>query len=94
MQRKIIILLAITCLVLAGALGLILMRGQSRPAPIPVDEAQENASQPYRREMDCIDRLLQRRDLSSNDVAPALARCRGRTQPDQNPVGTDAAPPL
>ena len=46
----------------------------ARPPPISVDAAQENASEPYHQEMNCIDRLLRQRDLSANDVEPALAR--------------------
>jgi hypothetical protein len=84
MQRKIIIVVAILCLLLAGALGLILLRGEPGPALISVDAADENASEPYHQEMDCIDRLLRQRDLSANDVEPALARCHGGGAQDRN----------
>jgi hypothetical protein len=85
MQRKIIIVLALLCLVLLGVLGFVLLRGQPGPPRIPVDEAQGNASEPYHQEMDCIDRLLRQRDLNANDVEPALARCQG-SSPAQNHV--------
>jgi hypothetical protein len=84
MQRKIIVALALLCLLLAGVLALILLRGQQSPPRIPVDEAQGNAAEPYHQEMDCIDRLLRQPDLSANDVEPALARCQGGAAHDRN----------
>ena len=84
MQRRIIVVVAALCLVLAGVLGFILLRGQPRPPLISVNAAEENASPPYHQEMDCIDRLLRQRNLSANDVEPALARCRGGGDQAQN----------
>ena len=77
MQRKIIFVLVILILLLAAALAYVLLRGQPASAPISIDAANEDASDPYRREMDCIDRLLQQHDLDKNQVEPAFARCRG-----------------
>jgi hypothetical protein len=84
MQRKIIVVLALLCLLLAAALGFLLLRGESRPPHISVDAADENGAQPYRQEMDCIDQLLRQSNLSANDVDPALARCRGGAARDRN----------
>jgi hypothetical protein len=84
MQRKIIIALALLCLLLAGVLGFVLLRDPSRPPRISVDETQENVSEPYHQEMDCIDRLMRQRDLSANDVDPALARCQASSAPGRN----------
>ena len=84
MQRKIIVVLALLCLILVGLLGFMLLRGEPRPPHISVDDAQENGSEPYRQEMDCIDRLLRQSNLSANDVDPALARCRGGASRDRN----------
>jgi len=85
MQRKIIVVVALLCLALAGVLGFLLLRGQPRPPRISVDDAQVNASEPYHQEMNCIDRLLRQRNLSANDVEPALARCQGSSaSQDQN----------
>ena len=75
-QRKIIVALILLCLLLAGLLGFVLLRDQPRAPRIPMNEAQENVAEPYHQEMDCIDRLLRRQDLSANEVEPALARCK------------------
>jgi hypothetical protein len=78
MQRNIIILLAVLVVLLAAALFyLLLLRDQPRNVPIQINAAQENASEPYRQEMDCIDRLLQRNDMEANQVDAELAGCRG-----------------
>ena len=77
MQRNIIIALAVLVLLLAGALIFVMAGQQPRAAPIQMNAAEENVSEPYHQEMNCIDRLLQRNDLSANEVEPALARCQG-----------------
>jgi hypothetical protein len=86
MQRRIILVLAILFVLLAAAaLAFVLLRDQPRPVPISVDAADENATEPYHQEMDCIDRLLQNRNsLSANEVEPALARCEGRGSGNQS----------
>ena len=76
MQRKIIIALVILGLAIAATLAYVLLRNQPRPAPISIDAADENATEPLHQEMDCIDRLLQNNDMEANEVQPALARCR------------------
>jgi len=83
MQRRIIVALVLLCLLLAGVLGFVLLRDPPRPPRISADDAQENAAEPYHQEMDCIDRLLRQRDLSANDVEPALARCQGSSSAAQ-----------
>ena len=84
MQRGIIVGAVLVFLLLAGVLGFILLRGQPQPPTISVNAADENASEPYHREMDCIDRLLRQHNLSANEVEPALARCHGGGGQDQN----------
>ena len=90
MQRNVVIALALLCLVLAVLALYLLLRAQPGPPRISVDTANENASEPYHQEMDCIDRLLRQRDLSANDVEPALARCQGGG-PRERAAATDDA---
>lgn len=85
MQRRIILVLAILFVLLAAALAFVLLRDQPRPVPVSIDAADENASEPYHQEMDCIDRLLQNRNnLNANEVEPALARCQGSGSGNQS----------
>lgn len=85
MQRRIILVLVILLFLLAAALGFVLLRGQPSPAPVSVDAADENATEPYHQEMNCIDRLLQNRNnLNANEVEPALARCQGASGGNQS----------
>jgi len=83
MQRNLIFLLGVLIILLAGAVVVLLLRGQLQPPPVSINAADENAADPYHQEMECIDRLLQRNDLDANQVEPALAGCRGRTSTNQ-----------
>ena len=77
MQRKVMIALSIVLVALAVTLAYVLLRGQPRAAPISIEAADENATEPLHQEMECVDRLLQNRNnLNANEVEPALARCR------------------
>jgi hypothetical protein len=84
MQRKIILALAVLALLLAAALALVLLRGQPGPGPISINAADENAIEPYHREMNCIDRVMQNNDLNANEVEPALDRCKGEAFGNQS----------
>ena len=84
MQRRLIIALAVVILLLAAALTFILLRGQPRPEPISINAADENAVEPYHREMSCIDQVMQNNDLNANQVGPALDRCKGVAFGTQN----------
>jgi len=77
MQRNIIIAFGIIILLLASALAFLLFRGQPSRAPIEVEAAEQGTASPYRQEMECIDRLIQRNDLLANQVEAELAHCRG-----------------
>ena len=83
MQRNIIIAFAVIILLLAAALAFVLLRGQPSGAPIQVNAAEEDATLPYRHEMDCIDRLMQNNDLLANQVDAELARCQSGSSGSQ-----------
>ena len=79
MQRNIILGLAALVILLAATLAFVLLRDRSGPAPVAsptINAAEEQAPDPYHREMDCIDRLIQNNTLTANQVEPALANCR------------------
>jgi cytoskeletal protein RodZ len=84
MQRRIIFVMGAIILLLVGVLAVVLWRGQPRPTPPSVEPADVNAAEPYHREMDCIDRLLQNNNLNANEVEPALARCHGGSAGNQS----------
>lgn len=84
MQRKVILILVALILLLAATVAILMLRGQPRPVPISIDAAVENSIAPYRQEMDCVDRLLQNRNLTANEVEPALARCRSGASGNQS----------
>jgi len=84
MQRNIMMALVVVILLLSAALAFVLLRGQSAPVPVSINAADENAVEPYRQEMDCIDRLMQNNDLDANEVGPAVARCQGGPSGNQS----------
>lgn len=85
MQRNLIIALGALLVVLAAALLVVLLRGQPSPGPISINAADENAIEPYHREMNCIDQVMQNNDLNANEVEPALDRCKGEAFGNQSP---------
>jgi len=82
MSRRLLPFLAILVVVLLVA-GLILLMQPRRPSLAPSAGLPEaNALDPVRAEMACVDRVLQNRAMKSEDVQPALDRCRaGGTAP-------------
>jgi hypothetical protein len=84
MQRNIILALAVVILLLAAALAFVLLRGQPNPGRISINAADENAIEPYHREMSCIDQVMQNNDLNANEVEPALDRCKGEAFGNQS----------
>jgi hypothetical protein len=77
MKRRLLIILAFVVVAALAATLLFLL--QTRP-PTPSAAAalpEEEAVDPLRAEMECIDRVLQNRNLRSQDVQPALDACRG-----------------
>jgi hypothetical protein len=85
MQRTIILVLAVLVLLLGGALAYVLLRGP--PGAVPVSIEAGAAPNPYRAEMECIDRVLQRHDMDSNQVQPAMDDCRASGQPGNRSAG-------
>ena len=87
-QRFVIAALSFLLLLAVGTALYLYMRDRP-PSPLPpqatLNDAQENAVDPYRAEMGCIDQVLQRRDLEANQAQAMLNSCRG---PDS---GTNAA---
>ena len=81
MQQKLLILLIGFLLLLVGTVTVLLLRGRPSPPPILLNEAGENAANPYQAELDCIDRVIQRHDMNANEVQPVLAGCRGSSEP-------------
>ena len=84
MQRNIIIALLAVILLLAAVLAFVLLRGQPGAAPISVNAAEANATEPYHQEMDCIDRMLRNNELLANQVEAELARCQGAARSETN----------
>ena len=84
MQRMVILALAVLALALGATLAYVLLRGPHQAPPMSIDAADENASEPLRQEMTCIDQLLQDRNLRANEVEPALARCEGGPSGNQS----------
>jgi hypothetical protein len=87
MQRTIILVLALFVLLLGGALAYVLLRGAPGPVPVSVEAGDEAATNPYRAEMECIDRVLQRHDMEANQVQPAMDNCRASGQPGNRSAG-------
>jgi hypothetical protein len=77
MQQKLLIPLIGLLLLLAGTVVVLLLRGRPTSPPIMLNEASENAANPYQGELECIDWVMQRHDMNANEVEPALASCRG-----------------
>jgi hypothetical protein len=86
MQRTIILILALLVVLLGGALAYMLLRGAPGPVPVSI-EAGETVPNPYRAEMACIDRVLQRHDMDRNEVQPAMDDCRASGQPGNRSAG-------
>lgn len=80
MRRSTTLLVALGAACVAVLVALLLLYGdrivgRSGP-PIVINAAQENAIDPYRAEMGCIDQLMQRHDMEANQVQAELERCR------------------
>lgn len=75
MQRRVLVFLAIIVVTLAAAVAALMLRGPFYP-PVSTAPPDENATEPYHKEVECIDRVLQNRALKAEDVQPALDRCR------------------
>jgi hypothetical protein len=84
MQRNFILASAVVIFLLAAAVAFLLLRGQPGAGSISINTADENAMEPYHREMDCIDQLMQNNDLTANEVGPALASCQGEAFGNQS----------
>jgi hypothetical protein len=87
MQRTIILVLAVLVLLLGGALAYMLLRGASGPVPVSIEAGGETAPNLYRAEMACIDRVLQRHDMDSNQAQAAMDDCRASGQPGNRSAG-------
>jgi hypothetical protein len=70
----VLIVLAVIVAALAAAVAAFMLRGPSYPAVST--EPDVNATEPYHKEMRCIDRVVQNRALKAEEVQPALDRCR------------------
>ena len=75
MQRRVLVLLAVIVVALAAAVAAFMLRGPFYPA-VSTAPPNENATDPYYQEVECIDRVLQNRALKAEDVQSALDRCR------------------
>jgi Flp pilus assembly protein TadB len=81
MRRSTMFLVAFGAAFVAALAAVLLLYGDriagGSPPPTAINAEQENATEPYRAEMTCIDRLMQRHDLLANQVQAELERCRG-----------------
>jgi hypothetical protein len=76
MKRTLLPFVAIGAVLLAAVALFLMMRARA-PAPSPAAQLPEiEAVDPLRKEMACVDRVLQNRNMRSDEVEPALARCR------------------
>ena len=78
MTRKWLPFLAILFLALLVAAVLLLFQARSRTTPPAANVPEENALDPVRDEMACIDQVLANRNLKTEEVQPALDTCRSR----------------
>ena len=78
MRRKWFPLIAVLVLFLLVAVLLLLLPLRA-PSPAPnLGLPEGNAVDPVRTEIDCIDRVLANGNLTSEEVQPALDRCRSQ----------------
>lgn len=77
MHRILVIVFGAVVLLLGGAVVYLLNQGRAPVQPVEINEAEVDAVNPYRQEMECIDRLMQQNDLQANQVDLGLAGCRG-----------------
>ena len=76
MRRQFFPLLVIGLVLLAAA-ALFLLVNRQTPVPTPsIARPEAESVDPLMKEMNCVDRVLQDRNLRSEQVQPALDRCR------------------
>lgn len=78
MKRRQLPFIAILFVLLLAATLVLLLRPSAPSAPPPPILAEENALDPVRAEMECIDGVVSNRNLKSEDVQRAIDGCRSQ----------------
>jgi len=78
MNPKLLPFFAILAIALIAATIILVFRSPGAPITSGAETAADPVD-PMREEMACIDRVLQNRNMQSEEVQPALDRCRGST---------------
>ena len=77
MPRRAVLALGILALLFAGAIMLALFCPRAEAPRISLNAVDENAVDPLRTEMACIDGVISNHQLNANEVQPRLDACRG-----------------